>query len=57
MKVAEVANVFLVVLVIPTEWIKTYRGEYLVDRERMASPNVDEKQEFSMNYLAPDMPS
>lgn len=57
MKVAGVANVFLIVLVIPTEWIKTYREEYLVDREGMASPNMDEKQGFSMNYLAPNMPS
>lgn len=56
-KVAGVANVFLIVLVILTEWIKTCRGEYLVDRERMASPNVDDKHGFSMNYLAPNMPS
>lgn len=35
MKVAGVANVFLIVLVTRTEWIKTYRGEYLVDREGM----------------------
>lgn len=31
MKVAGVANVFLILLVILTEWIKTYRGESLVD--------------------------